>query len=105
MARTDGGGADGDGEARPQEADDQAHSTRLTTNQKGAAPLTLGHRSDHGDDGRRTADGELRPTSVLGGVEGGGDVQKDGVLTLSAWGCSSVKGKAGAAAVRGGRRR
>ena len=57
MARTDGGGVDGDGGARHLETDDQARSTRLTmANQKGAAPLALGHRSCHGDaDGGRPA--------------------------------------------------
>ena len=75
MAVTDGGGVDGDGDARRSETNDHARSTRLSTaNQKRAALLDLGHRSDHGDDGRRTADEGLRASSDLGGEEEDGEV-------------------------------
>ena len=68
MARTDGGGVDGDGGARHLETDDQARSMHITmANQKGAAPLALGHWSGHGDNGRRTAGGGYDESSDLGG--------------------------------------
>ena len=68
VAVTDGGGVDGDGDARRSETNDHARSMRLSTaKQKRAALLDLGHRSDHGDDGRRTDDDGLRASSDLGG--------------------------------------
>ena len=89
-AVTDGGDLDGGGDSRRAVTEDRAHWTRLTTaNQEKAAPPVLGHRSDHDDDGRRTADGGHGGSSALGGEEEGGEVQKDGVLTLSTYRCSS----------------
>ena len=68
-------GVDGDGDARRSETNDRARSTRLSTaNQKRAALLDLGHRSDHGDDGRRTADDGLHASSDLGREEEDGGV-------------------------------
>ena len=91
MARTDGGGVDGDGGARHLETYDLVRSMRLTTaNQKGAAALALGRRSCHGDDGRRTAGGGYGESSDLRG-----EVQKDSVLTLEACKCSLEAGEAG----------
>ena len=76
VAGTDGGGVDGDGDARRSETNDRACLTRLSTeNQKRAALLNLGHRSDYGDDGWRTADDGPRASSDLGGgVEEDGEV-------------------------------
>ena len=89
-AVADGGGVDRDDDALRSEASKRAHSTGLAmANQEKAAPLVLGHRSDHDEDGRRTADGGYGGSSALGGEEEGGEVQKDGVLTLRASRCSS----------------
>ena len=79
-----GEGLDASVDALRSEASKRTHPTRLTTaNQVKAAPPVVGHRSDHDGDGRRMADGGYGGASALGGEEGGGDVQKDGLLTLS----------------------
>ena len=75
VAVTDGGVVGRDGDARRSETNNHARSTRLSTaNQKRAALLDLGHRSDHGDDGRRTADDGLHASSDLGREEEDGEV-------------------------------
>ena len=85
MARTDGGGADADGDTRHQETNDYTQTTHLpTVNQERAAPLPLGHWRSHDDDERRTADGGYGATRDLGGEEEDGDVLEVHLLTLSA---------------------